>query len=209
MRIWDAATANAIAALTFRVPHWPALVDLSPDGSRVVTGCDNNAARIWILSKTITEPVWDRSTFKAKYLYGHEQYISSVAFSPDGSRIATASGDGSARIWNAVTGQEIAVLRGHTGSVGSAVFSPDGSRLVTASSDETARVWDLGTAKEIAVLHGHADEVYTAMFSPEGAHILTVSRDSVRIWDAATEEIAVLRGHAGSVYRANFNHDGC
>ena len=80
---------------------------------------------------------------------------SSAAFSPDGSRIVTASGDKTARIWDAASAKEIAVLRGHDGAVYSAAFSPDGSRIVTASGDKTARIWDAASAKEIAVLRGH------------------------------------------------------
>jgi WD40 repeat protein len=74
-------------------------------------------------------------------LRGHESWLNSVAFSRDGSRIVTASNDTTARIWDAATGQQIAVLRGHDGIVSSAI-SPDGSRLVTASWDYTARIWD-------------------------------------------------------------------
>ena len=68
--------------------------------------------------------------------------MDSAAFSPDGSRIVTASEDKTARIWDAATAKEIAVLRGHESSVTSAAFSPDGSRIVTASEDKTARIWD-------------------------------------------------------------------
>jgi hypothetical protein len=77
-----------------------------------------------------------------------------AAFSPDGSRIVTSSWDKTARIWDAATAEEIAVLRGHEDRVTSAAFSPDGSRIVTASGDKTARIWDAATAKEIAVLRG-------------------------------------------------------
>jgi WD40 repeat protein len=68
--------------------------------------------------------------------------VTSAAFSPDGSRIVTASDDNTARIWDAATAKEIAVLRGHGNAVWSAKFSPDGSRIVTASGDKTARIWD-------------------------------------------------------------------
>ena len=73
--------------------------------------------------------------------------VTSAAFSPDGSRIVTASWDKTARIWDAATAKEIAVLRGHDDSVYSAAFSPDGSRIVTASEDKTARIWDAASAQ--------------------------------------------------------------
>jgi hypothetical protein len=85
----------------------------------------------------------DVSQEKSRFaLAGHDGLVWSAAFSPDGSRIVTASGDKTARIWDAASGREIAVLLGHDGGVTSAVFSPDGSRIVTASQDNTARIWD-------------------------------------------------------------------
>src|SRR5262249_55244594 len=75
-------------------------------------------------------------------LRGHDGYVGSGAFSPDGSRVVTASRDKTARIWDAASAKEIAVLRGHDTDVRSAAFSPDGSRIVTASADKTARIWD-------------------------------------------------------------------
>ena len=65
-----------------------------------------------------------------------------AAFSPDGTRVVTASEDKTARVWEAAEGKEIAVLKGHAGVVESAAFSPDGKRVVTASRDKTARLWD-------------------------------------------------------------------
>src|SRR5262249_11994489 len=84
-------------------------------------------------------------------LNGHDNALSSADFSPDGPRIVAASADNTARIGDAATAKEIAVLR-HDGAVNSAAFSSDGSRIVTASGDNTARIWDAATAKEIAVL---------------------------------------------------------
>ena len=66
----------------------------------------------------------------------------SASFSPDGTRVVTASQDGTAKVWDAKTGTEALTLKGHTGWVGSASFSPDGTRIVTAGGDRTARVWD-------------------------------------------------------------------
>ena len=76
-------------------------------------------------------------------LAGHQDWVESAAFSPDGTRIVTASSDTTARLWDAATGAEIAVFAGHNGSVNNAVFSPDGTLVVTASDDGTARIWDI------------------------------------------------------------------
>jgi WD40 repeat protein len=77
-----------------------------------------------------------------KVLSGHYGAVRRAAFSADGARVVTASEDRTARVWDWVTGQAIAVLTGHGGAVSSAAFSPDGARVVTTSIDKTARVWD-------------------------------------------------------------------
>jgi WD40 repeat protein len=110
--------------------------------------------------------------------------VLSAAFSPDGSRIVTASLDKTVRIWDAATGKEIMVLRDHENSVEAAAFSPDGTRIVTASIDKTVRIWDAATGKEIMILRGHERWVNSAAFSPDGSCIVTASDDNTaRIWD--------------------------
>ena len=142
-------------------------------------------------------------------LGGHDGPVTSAAYSPDRSRIVTASFDKTARIWDAVTGKEIAVLRGHDREVYRAAYSPDGSRIATASFDKTARIWDAATATETAVLRGHDDFVTSAAFSPDGSRIVTASWDgTARIWDATTGmAIAMLRGD-GKLFFAGFSPDG-
>jgi len=141
---------------------------------------------------------------------GHKDTVRSIAFSPDGRRLVTASSDKSARIWDAETGREILRLGGHTGGVGSAVFSPDGGRVATASSDRTARIWDASTGREIAVLSGHTDRVRCVTFSPDGRQLATAANDkTARVWDAATgETIMVLRGHTEVLTWVAFSPDG-
>ncbi len=71
--------------------------------------------------------------------------------------MVTASADKTARLWDAETGAELALLKGHEGWVRHAAFSPDGRRVVTASWDNTARLWDAETGEELALLKGHRD----------------------------------------------------
>jgi WD40 repeat protein/tRNA A-37 threonylcarbamoyl transferase component Bud32 len=143
-------------------------------------------------------------------LQGHDSFVLSASFSPDGTRIVTASNDKTARVWDAATGEEVAVLREHDSVVFSASFSPDGTRIVTASDDRTARVWDAATGEEVAVLRGHDSVVSSASFSPDGTRIVTASWDkTARVWDAATgEEVVVLQWHGDIVHSASFSPDG-
>src|SRR5262249_13316349 len=76
-----------------------------------------------------------------RFLLRHEGRVWQAVFSPDGTRVLTASEDNTARLWDTVSGQLLATLSGHTGPVRQAVFSPDGTRVLTASADTTARHW--------------------------------------------------------------------
>jgi WD40 repeat protein len=87
--------------------------------------------------------VWDAATGQQTLtLQGHTGPVYSVAFSPDGKRLASGSMDQTVKVWDAATGQETLTLKGHTGPVYSVAFSPDGKRLASASADNTIRVWD-------------------------------------------------------------------
>ena len=116
-----------------------------------------------------------------------------VAFSPDGSRVATASYDNTARIWDAKTGEELAVLRGHESDVVDVAFSPDGSRVATASRDNTARLWDAKTGEGLAVLRGHESDVVAIAFSPNGSRVVTASWDgTARLYLVHIEDLIEL-----------------
>ena len=128
-------------------------------------------------------------------------------YSPDGARILTASGDNTAKIWDAQTGDQLLALEGHTDRVNGAVYSPDGARILTASFDITAKIWDSETGEELLALKGHAGGVHSAQYSPDGARILTTSDDgTAKIWDSETgEELLALKGRFTS---AVYSPDG-
>jgi Tol biopolymer transport system component len=143
-------------------------------------------------------------------LAGHTGLVNSAAFSPDGSRIVTASWDATARVWDATTGAALTTLVGHKAWVHSAAFSPDGTRVVTASWDKTARIWDAATGAVLATLSGHTGPVNGAAFSPDGSRIVTASNDNTaRLWDARTGALlAPLAGHDDAVKSAVFSPHG-
>ena len=140
---------------------------------------------------------------------GHTDTVNSVVFSPDSRRIVTTSYDGTARVWDAETMQEIGVLSGHQGSVFKAAYSPDGRRIVTAG-DWTARVWDAETMREIGILCGHKGIVQSAVYSPDGRRILTGGNDgTARLWDAETmREIGQLNAGQSVISQAVYSPDG-
>jgi hypothetical protein len=136
-----------------------------------------------------------------------------VAFSPDGTRLASAGHDGTVRVWDAAAGREVLALR-HTRRVDSVAFSPDGTRLASASYDGMVRVWDAATGREVLALRGHTREVYREVYrvaySPDGTRLASASRDgTVRVWEAATgREALTLRGFTGLDTSVAFSPDG-
>ncbi|MEU5908841.1 WD40 repeat domain-containing protein [Micromonospora sp. NPDC047467] len=141
-------------------------------------------------------------------LAGHTDAVRGVAWSPDGAHLATASRDGTARIWHANTGTVVRVLRGHTGMVDAVDWSPDATQLATASRDGTVRVWDAATAETVAVLPC-GDVARGVTWSPDGSRLAGSSRDrTVQVWDTATWELAAhLVGHEGDVWGLRFAPD--
>ena len=143
-------------------------------------------------------------------LRGHTAGLYRVAHSPDGKRLATASIDKTAKVWDAASGKELLTLHGHTMDVTGVAFSPDGTRLATSSYDKTAKVWDAVTGKELLTLCCHKHYVMGIAFSPDGTRLATASLDkTAKVWDAATgKELLTLIGHKRGVGSIVFTSDG-
>jgi len=147
---------------------------------------------------------------RERRLEGHSHWVSSVAFSPDGLTLATASWDNTIKLWNLQTQTAIATLTGHSHWVTSVAFSPDGLALATASWDNTIKLWNLQTQTAIATLTGHSVWVSSVAFSPDGLILATASGDNtIKLWNLQTQTaIATLTGHSDAVNSVAFSPDG-
>jgi WD40 repeat protein len=119
-------------------------------------------------------------------LMGHSYFVLSAGFSPDGTKLVSASKDKTLRLWNVATGECEQTLAGHSSAVNSAGFSPDGTKLVSASNDTTLRMWDVATGECEQTLRGHSGAVRSAGFSPDGTKLVSAGFDkTVRLWRIA------------------------
>ena len=149
-------------------------------------------------SEDRTAKVWEAQTGKEIVtLKGHTYRISSVVFSPDGTRILTGSLDQTGRVWDTATGKELLTLKGHIADgIQSVCFPPTASVSLPEVTTSTAKISDAETGNEALTLKGHANSVWAVAFSPDGRRIVTGSRDqTARVWFFDEETGQVAGGH--------------
>jgi eukaryotic-like serine/threonine-protein kinase len=152
--------------------------------------------------------IWDVATGRLVVEVAHEAPLTDFAFSPDGRRIATASKDGTARVWDVEAGDPVTPPLVHKQPVNKVSFSPDGRQLVTAGDDRTARVWD-ARGTQLHILEGRS-AVQTASFSDDGKRLVTHGAGWVSVWDAATgsQVMEPWWADVGRVSDVQFSADG-
>jgi len=156
--------------------------------------------------------IWSLSTSPGGMIFSvNDQPIRKASFSPEGTQVATASNDHTARIWDVANGKTLLILNRHTAEVTDAVFSPDGKMILTGSADKTARLWDASTGEELRRFEGHMDEVEKVLFSPDGKYIVTASYDgTARVWEIQTGKLITIytNQNSGQLIRTAFSPDG-
>jgi WD40 repeat protein len=197
--VWDTAIGRALV----ESPDDGVRGEFSADGKQIVI-TRGNGARVWDTATGQPRTRW------LKYENSISNSIYFAEFSHDGRRLATASQDRTARLWDVGTGRQLIPPLRHDNRVYCARFSPDGKRIVTASWDKTARVWNAQTGEALVGPLQHGDYVCDAQFSPDGERVVTASWDhTAQVWDARTGgRVGAALRHGDMVYRDSFSPDG-
>lgn len=140
---------------------------------------------------------------------GHSDGILKLKFSPRGSQLATASFDGTAKVWDVKSGKLILDIDSHKGELTSIDYSPDGKFLATASLDGTAKIWDVTTGNQVHDFNEDIGWVYSVNYSPDGNSIIICADSTTIIWDLKKRKEKVrFKDHQGGVYHTQYSPDG-
>ncbi len=194
LQIWNTATLKPVRELpTAESNGWMAgQPGFSPDGMRVLLLRTDHFDEKLVVGKLVT--IWEVQGENHVELRGHQGRVNEAAFSPDGKWVVTAASDGTARVWNAATGEQVFMVGDGRNAMHSAAFSPDGRWIVTASDDSTARLWYADSGREYFKLSGHRGPVFCAAFSPDSRYVVTGSGDgTARIWPIDPLPFAISR----------------
>ncbi len=141
---------------------------------------------------------------------GHSDAVLSVAAGPGGKVLASGSGDGSVRLWDAASGRELRKMSGHHRGVNAVAFSPGGGTLASASFDHSVRLWEVATGEERRVLSGASSGLTSLSFSPDGRTLAAGAADGkLWLWEVSTGRLLrSISADSRSLYSVGFSPDG-
>ena len=203
--IWDALTGRR--KLTISGTGYVGSLAFSPDGNTLA-----GESHQWSESHQRDEypiQLWDVTTGQHVLTFaGYTGRIHSLAYSTDGSTLASGNHDGTIRLWDASTGREKLAFEAHEHYVSSVVYSSDGKTLASAGWDNLVRFWDAATGRHKLIISGHLNYVRSVAFSPDGRTLASGSSFSIRLWDV--DNTRLRSTIAGLEVRVNvaFSPDG-
>ena len=194
--LWDAITGDLLRKNTDHTDYVRD-VAFSPDSKQLASAGWDGQALVFdtfggqrlatLKAGGTTGPATTQAYDKAKTQKGRAGNVTSVAFSPDGTELLTASGDHLLRVWSTSNWQPKYTLTGHNDEVWDARYSPNGRFVVSGAWDNTARVWNLAEQRCVRTVPAHVSDVWATSFSPDGQLIATGGGDrKVKLWDTAT-----------------------
>ncbi len=181
----------------------------SPDGGLLASGGGSPLEMEEAEAHDFRIQVWKAGTGKPLVSYdGHSEVVRAVAWSPDSSRLASASHDGTVQVWEVTTGQPLLIYRGHSGDVLGVAWAPDGKRLASTGTDKIVQVWEAETGRCLLTYRGHTADVWmkslgaypsavwAVAWSPDGTKIASGGDLTVQVWEAETGiRLLTYRGH--------------
>ncbi|MEH2040951.1 nSTAND1 domain-containing NTPase, partial [Nostoc sp.] len=143
-------------------------------------------------------------------LEGHSSPVNSVAYSPNGQQLASASADNTIKIWDVSRGQLLKTLTGHSSLVNSIAYSPNGQHLASASADNTIKIWDVSSGQLLKTLTNHSSPVNSIAYSPNGKQLASASADkTIKIWDVSSGQLLkTLTNHSSPINSIAYSPNG-
>ncbi|KAL5606417.1 uncharacterized protein BROUX77_003610 [Berkeleyomyces rouxiae] len=198
--------ANLLVIDTAPLQIYSSVLIFTPKKSVVRQACEGHIQN-WLSLHPRPRDKWDQCQ---QVLEGHKSSVDMVAVSPNGSLVASGSGDATVRLWRCDDGVCVQELRGHESWVTSLAFSPDGRLVASGSGDATVRLWRCDNGVCVQELRGHESWVTSLAFSPDGRLVASGSGDAtVRLWRCDNGVcVQELRGHERWVTSLTFSPDG-